>query len=187
MKIHPTDLPDVLLIEPRVFRDDRGFFYEAFNADVFAEHAADGLPTRFLQDNHSRSTERVLRGLHYQWRPGQGKLVGVVRGRIWDVVVDLRPDSPTYRQWVGVELTAENRRMVYVPAGFAHGFCVLSETADIFYKCTDFYFPEHERTLLWNDPALAIPWPFATPILSDKDARLPLLSQCTRLPRHRDS
>ncbi len=171
MKIHKTDLPDVLLIEPRVFRDDRGFFYEAFNADVFAEHAADGLPTRFVQDNHSRSTERVLRGLHYQLVRPQGKLVTCVRGTIFDVAVDIRVGSPTFGRWTAATLSGDEPRYLWIPPGFAHGFCVLSPVADVIYKCTEPYVADDDRGVLWSDQRIGIVWPVSEPLASPKDQR----------------
>lgn len=168
MNILPTEIPDVLIIEPRVFQDDRGFFLESYNAQAFAEKA--GITAQFVQDNHSRSTQNVLRGLHYQIEQAQGKLVRAVVGSIFDVAVDLRKQSPTFGQWVGCLLSAENKRMFWVPPGFAHGFLVVSEVAEVLYKATDFYAPQHERCVLWNDPDLAIAWTLsADPILSAKD------------------
>ncbi|MGJ7571732.1 dTDP-4-dehydrorhamnose 3,5-epimerase [Variovorax sp. RB2P76] len=169
MKATPTAIPDVLVIEPKVFGDARGFFYESFNGKVFNE--AVGRHVEFVQDNHSRSAKGVLRGLHYQLTQTQGKLVRVVRGAVFDVAVDIRRSSPTFGKWVGVELTEENHRQLWVPEGFAHGFFVLSETADFLYKTTDFYAPAAERCILWNDPTLNIAWPLAdiTPKLSEKD------------------
>jgi dTDP-4-dehydrorhamnose 3,5-epimerase len=173
MKVTPTALPEVLLIEPRVFGDDRGFFYESWNKRAFAEA---GLSVDFVQDNHSRSRRGVLRGLHYQIEHAQGKLVRVVAGEVFDVVVDLRRSSPRFGQSVSVVLSAANRHMLWVPPGFAHGFVVLSDTAEFLYKTTDYWFPEHERTLLWNDPALRIDWPLAElPTLAAKDAAGKLL------------
>src|SRR5690606_3660764 len=170
MRALATEIPDVLIIEPRVFGDERGFFFESFNARDFAQ--ATGLDVPFVQDNHSRSAKGVLRGLHYQIRQPQGKLVRVVAGEVWDVAVDLRRDSPTSGRWVGVALSATNHRQLWIPAGFAHGFVVLSETAEFLYKTTDYYAPEHERCLAWNDPTLAIPWPLeGTPSLSAKDMK----------------
>lgn len=169
MKVTPSRIPDVLLLEPRVFPDDRGFFFESFNQRVFDEST--GIRRVFVQDNHSRSAKGVLRGLHYQVRQPQGKLVRVIAGEVFDVVVDLRRQSRTFREWAGVVLSAENRRQVWVPEGFAHGFVVTSDGAEMLYKATDYYAPEHERTLLWNDPDLAIRWPVAgEPVLSRKDA-----------------
>jgi len=175
MRVTPTALPDVLLIEPRVFGDARGFFFESWNRRVLAEQ---GLTADFVQDNHSRSRRNVLRGLHYQVRNPQGKLVRVVAGEVWDVAVDLRRRSPTFGRWVGMQLSAENRRMLWIPPGFAHGFLVTSEFAEFLYKTTDYWYPEHERTLLWSDPALGIEWPLAgEPILAEKDAVGALLAQ----------
>jgi len=172
MNILPTDLPGVVIVEPRVFGDARGFFLEVFQQTRFREA---GLDVTFVQDNHSRSRCGTLRGLHYQIEHPQGKLVRVIRGEAFDVAVDLRRGSPMFGRWTGVKLSDTNHRQIYVPPGFAHGFCVLSEEADILYKCTDFYYPEHERTILWNDPRLAIEWPIDEPLLSEKDQRgLPL-------------
>ena len=168
MQVTPTALPDVLLVEPRVFGDDRGFFYESWNRRAFA---AAGIDVDFVQDNHSRSRRGVLRGRHYQVERAQGKLVRAVAGEVFDAVVDLRRSSATFGRSVGVVLSAANRRMLWVPPGFAHGFLVLSEDAEFLYKTTDYWFPEHERTLLWSDPALAIDWPLAgPPVLAAKDA-----------------
>ena len=167
MKLTPTALSEVLLIEPRVFGDARGFFFESWNEQEF-ERA--GIRVRFVQDNHSRSGRGVLRGLHYQIRQPQGKLVRVVAGEIFDVAADIRRSSPTFGRWEGVRLNSESNRMVWIPAGFAHGFCVLSEFAEVLYKATDYYAPEHERCILWNDPELHIDWPFPAPALSAKDA-----------------
>jgi dTDP-4-dehydrorhamnose 3,5-epimerase len=168
MNIVPTEIPDVLVIEPKVFGDDRGFFYESFNQRAFTEKT--GCDTVFVQDNHSRSVNAVLRGLHYQVQQPQGKLVRVVVGSIFDVAVDIRRHSPTCGQWVGCVLSAENKQQMWVPPGFAHGFLVLSEVAEVLYKTTDYYAPQHERCILWNDPDLAITWPLAgTPVLSAKD------------------
>jgi len=172
MKVTATGHPDVLIVEPRIFTDNRGAFFEAYNEATFSKI---GLPNAFVQDNQSTSKKDVLRGLHYQIRHPQGKLIRVLRGEIFDVAVDCRRKSARFRQVVCVELSAENRRMLWIPEGFAHGFLVLSDQADVLYKTTDFYAPEHERTLLWNDPGLAIPWPTAQPILSAKDQQgLPL-------------
>jgi len=168
MKVTPTALPEVLLVEPRVFGDDRGFFYESYNRRALAEA---GLTADFVQDNHSRSRHGVLRGLHYQIEHAQGKLVRAVTGEVFDVAVDLRRSSPNFGRSVSVVLSAANKRMLWVPPGFAHGFLVLSEDAEFLYKTTDYWFPEHERTLLWNDPALGIEWPLAgAPTLAAKDA-----------------
>jgi dTDP-4-dehydrorhamnose 3,5-epimerase len=161
-------LGDVLLIEPKVFGDDRGFFFESYNAREL-ERAA-GRPLTFVQDNHSRSMKNVLRGLHYQIKQPQGKLVRVVSGTVFDVAVDLRRHSPTFRQWTGTTLSAENRRQLWIPEGFAHGFLVLSDSAEFLYKTTDYWAPEHERCIAWNDPELAISWPIeGEPMLSAKD------------------
>ena len=169
MKAIRTAVPDVLVIEPAVFGDSRGFFYESWNARAF--DALAGREVRFVQDNHSMSARNVLRGLHYQVRQSQGKLVRVVAGEVFDVAVDLRRSSPTFGRWAGERLSAENRRMMWVPEGFAHGFVVLSETAEFIYKTTDYYAPEHDRTLLWNDPAVGIEWPFeGEPLLKPRDA-----------------
>ncbi len=168
MKTTPTALPGVLVIEPSVFGDDRGFFFESWNARALAES---GIDAAFVQDNHSRSRRGVLRGLHYQVRRPQGKLVRTVVGEAYDVVVDLRRSSPTFGRSVGITLSAENRKMLWVPPGFAHGFLALTDTVDFLYKTTDYWHREHERTLLWNDPALGIDWPLAgEPILAAKDA-----------------
>ena len=161
-----TTLPDVVVIEPRVFDDERGFFLESFNARDFAKA---GLPSHFVQDNHSRSTQGVLRGLHYQYPAWQGKLVRALVGEIFDVAVDIRRDSPHFGQWFGLILSAQNHKQLYVPPGFAHGFVVLSDTADFEYKCTDYYDPSDEGSILWSDPDLDIPWPIANPVLSTKD------------------
>ena len=168
MKVIPTSIPDVLSIEPRVFGDARGFFFESFNQQAFK--AATGLEVNFVQDNHSRSAQGVLRGLHYQIEQPQGKLVRVVRGAVFDVAVDLRKASATFGQWVGVELSEENKRQMWVPPGFAHGFLTLSESADFLYKTTDYYAPQFERCVAWNDPAIGIKWPAGVqPKLSNKD------------------
>lgn len=169
MNVIPTAIGGVFIIEPKVFGDSRGFFFESFNQRAF--EAATGATLPFVQDNHSRSAKGVLRGLHYQVEQPQGKLVRVVAGAVFDVAVDIRPGSPTFGKWVGVELTAENKRQMWVPPGLAHGFLVLSETADFLYKTTDYYSPQHERCIIWNDPTLAIDWPLdGEPILSAKDA-----------------
>lgn len=163
-------IPDVVLIEPKVFGDSRGFFYESFNQQAFRE--ATGVQCDFVQDNHSRSNQGVLRGLHYQIQQPQGKLVRVVQGAVFDVAVDIRRSSPTFGKWVGVELSADNHRQLWVPPGFAHGFLVLSERAEFLYKTTDYYAPQHERCIVWNDPSIGIEWPGLTspPALSGKDA-----------------
>ncbi len=169
MKSTPTRIPDVLLIEPKVFGDDRGFFFESFNRRAF--HEATGLDVDFVQDNHSKSARNVLRGLHYQLAQPQGKLVRVTQGEVFDVAVDIRHGSPTYGQWAGEILSAENKKQLWIPAGLAHGFVVLSETAEFLYKTTDYYAPQHERCIAWNDPDLAIAWPIeGQPLLSAKDA-----------------
>ena len=175
-----TALPGVLVIEPDVHRDGRGFFLETYHAE---KYAAGGVAAVFVQDNHSRSVGRTLRGLHAQRRRPQGKLVRAVHGEIFDVVVDIRRGAPTFKQWIGVTLSADNFRQCYVPPGFAHGFCVLSEWAEIEYKCTDFYDPADELRLLWSDPDVAIAWPVSDPLLSDKDrAALPLAALWETLP-----
>jgi len=170
MQVTPTAIADVLLIEPRVFGDARGFFYESFNAGAFGQ--ATGVQLGFVQDNHSKSARGVLRGLHYQSQRPQGKLVRVVSGEVFDVAVDIRPQSPTYGQWVGEILSAGNHRQLWIPPGLAHGFLVLSDTAEFLYKTTDYYAPEFERCLAWNDPTLSIEWPLqgAAPLVSAKDA-----------------
>lgn len=168
MKATPQAIPEVILFEPKVFGDERGFFFESFNATRFEE--AVGQSVTFVQDNHSKSTQGVLRGLHYQIQCPQGKLVRVVQGEVFDVAVDIRRSSPTFGQWVGAILSAENKHQLWVPSGFAHGFVVLSDTAEFVYKTTDFYAPAHERCILWNDPDLAIDWHFPSqPTLSGKD------------------
>jgi dTDP-4-dehydrorhamnose 3,5-epimerase len=169
VNVTPTAIPDVLVIEPKVFGDARGFFYESFNGRAFDE--AVGRHVEFVQDNHSRSVKGVLRGLHYQIQQPQGKLVRVVRGAVFDVAVDIRKSSPTFGKWVGMELTEENHKQMWVPEGFAHGFLVMSESADFLYKTTDYYAPAHERAILWDDPGLGIRWPDlgARPTLSAKD------------------
>jgi dTDP-4-dehydrorhamnose 3,5-epimerase len=168
MKVIPTDIPDVLIIEPQVYGDDRGFFFESFNENTFREKT--GVNVNFVQDNHSMSLKNVLRGLHYQIQNPQGKFVRVVVGSVFDVAVDVRKSSATFGQWVGCLLSAENKRLFWVPEGFAHGFVVLSDTAEFLYKTTNYYYPQYERTILWNDPDLAINWSIDTaPILSAKD------------------
>jgi dTDP-4-dehydrorhamnose 3,5-epimerase len=169
MEVIPTRIPDVLILEPRVHGDARGFFLESFNAQTF--HGVTGMDVTFVQDNHSRSSRGVLRGLHYQIRHPQGKLVRVSHGSVFDVAVDLRRSSPTFGQWVGAELSGENFRQLWIPPGFAHGFLVLSETADFLYKTTDYYAPEHERSLLWNDAQVGVDWPLEgiEPKLAAKD------------------
>ncbi len=176
MKVIATSLPDVKIVEPKVFEDPRGFFFESFNARHFAEKV-DG-SVQFVQDNHSRSAKGVLRGLHYQIEHAQGKLVRVIAGEVFDVAVDIRQCSPTFGQWVGVVLSSANRRQLWVPPGFAHGFYVTSDSAEFLYKTTDYWYPEHERSLLWNDPALGIDWPLdgVTPQVAAKDAAGRLLA-----------
>ena len=167
MNVVKTRIPDVLLFEPKVFGDDRGFFFESYNKKVLAGL---GLDRNFVQDNHSRSSRGVLRGLHYQLQQTQGKLIRVIAGAIWDVAVDIRRSSPTFGQWVGEELSAENKHLFWIPEGFAHGFVVLSDFAEVLYKASDFYSPGHEQSLLWNDPDLNITWPLnGEPIISAKD------------------
>jgi dTDP-4-dehydrorhamnose 3,5-epimerase len=169
MKVTATTLPEVLVIEPKVFGDARGFFFESFNQQTF--NAATGLDVKFVQDNHSRSAKGVLRGLHYQTQQPQGKLVRVVRGSVFDVAVDIRKSSPNFGRWVGVELSEDNHKQLWVPPGFAHGFLVTSDTADFLYKTTDYYAPQYERCVSWNDPAIGVEWPLAgcQPQLSAKD------------------
>ena len=174
MNVQQTALPGVLILEPKAFADARGFFMELYNKRVFESVA--GIREDFVQDNHSRSVKGTLRGLHYQIRQPQGKLVRAIRGRILDVAVDVRRSSPSFGRWVGVELTEDNRRMLWVPVGFAHGFLVTSDVAEVFYKTTAFYAPEHERAVIWNDPAIGIDWPVdGAPIMSARDANAPLL------------
>jgi len=182
VKVVPTDLPGVVIVEPTVYRDARGFFRESYNAKHFA---ASGLPVAFLQDNHSRSTSRVLRGLHYQLHHPQGKLVSCVHGEIFDVAVDIRLGSPTWGRWTGVTLRGEEPRSLWIPPGFAHGFCVLSESADVVYKCTELFRPEDERGVLWSDATIGVRWPVAEPLLSSKDERLaPLTADRGDLPAY---
>jgi len=189
MKVVPTELPDVLLLEPKIHGDDRGHFFESYNRRVLAKSA--GIDVEFVQENQSRSSRNVLRGLHYQIRQPQGKLVRVLQGSIFDVAVDMRASSPTFGRWVGLHLSAENQRIAWIPPGFAHGFLVLSDSADFLYKVTDYWAPEYERSLRWNDPDLAIAWPStdalthsakdqATPILSEKDQTAPLFKVAER-------
>lgn len=181
MKVTPTSMPEVLVLEPTVFGDDRGFFYESFNAREFSQIT--GVSVNFVQDNHSRSAKNVLRGLHYQIRQPQGKLVRVTSGSIFDVVVDIRASSPFFGRWIGVALSAENRRQLWVPPGFAHGFVVTSDSAECQYKTTDYWSPEYERSILWNDPALAIEWPLTSePMLSGKDSQGKLLADADVFP-----
>mgnify|MGYP000459835698 FL=1 len=174
-KFQRLEIPDVILIEPEVFSDERGFFMETYK---HSEFSAFGIKEHFLQDNHSRSAKGVLRGLHYQNPPkAQGKLVRVILGEVFDVAVDIRKGSPTYGRWVGVVLSSENKRMLYIPPGFAHGFCVLSDVAEVLYKVTEEYAPECEAGIIWNDPEIGIQWPIKDPILSSKDARWPSLKE----------
>ena len=169
MNVIQTKIPDVIIFEPKVFGDDRGFFYESFNAKVFEQ--ATGLNVNFVQDNHSKSAKNVLRGLHYQIEQAQGKLVRVTQGEVFDVAVDMRASSVTFGQWVGTHLSAENKRQMWVPPGFAHGFLVLSDTAEFLYKTTDFYAPQFERCVKWDDPSIGVEWPLqGMPLLSAKDA-----------------
>jgi dTDP-4-dehydrorhamnose 3,5-epimerase len=176
VKVIPTAIPDVLIIEPTVFGDERGFFFESFNQRRFLELT--GLSVDFVQDNHSRSAKNVLRGLHYQIQQPQGKLVRVVQGTVFDVAVDIRRSSPTFGRHVGVELSSDNKRMVWIPPGFAHGFVVLSDTAEFLYKTTDYWAPEFERSIAWNDPAIGIEWPIeGEPALSKKDYQGELLAE----------
>ncbi len=178
MKATRLAIPDVVLIEPKVFGDARGFFFESFNQKAFND--ATGTNHQFVQDNHSRSSRGVLRGLHYQIQQAQGKLVRVARGAVFDVAVDIRRSSPTFGQWVGAQLSEDNQHQLWVPPGFAHGFVVLSESADFLYKTTDYYAPQHERSIAWNDPSIGISWPALAqgqqPLLSAKDSAAPLLA-----------
>jgi dTDP-4-dehydrorhamnose 3,5-epimerase len=181
MKITPTELPEVLIIDPRVHGDSRGFFYESFQASRYAEA---GIRGTFVQDNLSRSVGGTLRGLHFQEPKAQGKLIQVLRGVVWDVAVDVRKGSPRFGRWVALELSESTSRQLWIPPGFAHGFCVLSESADFFYKCTEIYAPESERAIAWNDPALGIPWPLTEPLLSAKDRGAPRLADAPVLPSY---
>jgi dTDP-4-dehydrorhamnose 3,5-epimerase len=179
MKVIPTQLPEVMLLEPKVFGDERGFFMESWNERQFLEA---GITTKFVQDNHSRSSRGVLRGLHYQVEQTQGKLVRAVSGEVFDVAVDIRRSSPHFGQWVGYVLSAENKRMMWIPPGFAHGFLTLSESADFLYKATDYYAPEHERAIIWNDPDIGIEWPLdSQPTLAAKDTNAPRLNAAEAL------
>ena len=182
MKTIPTELAGVLVIEPQVFADARGFFFESYNAQRYAKA---GIACGFVQDNHSRSTRNTIRGLHYQFRRPQAKLLRVVRGSVFDVVADIRRGSPTFGRWVGVELSAENKRQIFVPAGLAHGFCVTSDDAEVEYKCSDFYVPDDQHGVLWSDRTIGIAWPVREPILSDRDrAYLPLTVDRDDLPTY---
>lgn len=182
MNVIETNLPGVILLEPKVFGDDRGFFYESFNQRVFTEKT--GVNRAWVQDNHSLSAKGVLRGLHYQIKQAQGKLVRVTRGCVFDVAVDLRRSSPTFGQWAGFELSADNKRLAWIPEGFAHGFLVLSDYAEFLYKTTDYWAPEYERSLIWNDPTVGIDWPLngLTPQLAGKDAAGKSLAECEVFP-----
>jgi dTDP-4-dehydrorhamnose 3,5-epimerase len=181
MRVISTEIPDVLIVEPKVFGDARGFFFESYNQRQW--EAATGLTRTFVQDNHSRSARGVLRGLHYQIEQPQGKLVRCVIGEVFDVAVDLRANSPTLGKWVGAHLSAVNKRQMWIPEGFAHGFLVLSETAEFLYKTTDYYAPQHERSIAWNDPALAIAWPLdGNPLLSSKDTDAPGFTEAELFP-----
>jgi dTDP-4-dehydrorhamnose 3,5-epimerase len=177
LRFRPTELPDVILVEPDVHRDQRGFFLETYHARKYAEG---GVPGPFVQDNHSRSVQGTLRGLHAQREHPQGKLVRAVEGEMFDVAVDIRPSSPTFGRWVGVRLSGENFRQLYIPPGFAHGFCVLSEVVHVEYKCTDFYRPEDEIGIAWDDPEIGITWPLSEPVISAKDRALPRLRDLRR-------
>lgn len=175
-KFEATRIPEVIVIQPTIFQDDRGFFLETYKQSEFM---ALGMSAPFIQGNHSRSTQGVLRGLHYQKPPkAQGKLLRVIQGEIFDAAVDIRHGSPTFGQWVGVILSAENKKMFYVPTGFAHGFCVITKTAEVLYQTTEEYFPQHEAGILWNDPDIAIEWPVQNPTISGKDSHLPRLKEC---------
>ena len=174
MKVEKAPLDGVIIIEPKIFKDPRGIFYEVYSAERYKEH---GIPAHFVQDNHSVSEKGVLRGLHYQVEPAQAKLVRVTHGEVYDVVVDIRKDSSTYGKWWSLHLSETNKLQVYIPIGFAHGFCVLSESAEFLYKCSDYYSPESERGVIWNDPNLAIDWPVKTPILSEKDKVYPQFNE----------
>ena len=182
MRVTGTELPEVLLVEPTVHGDSRGFFYESFQASRYLEA---GIPGPFVQDNLSRSVKGTLRGLHFQEPRAQGKLVQVLRGSVFDVAVDVRRGSPRFGRWVGIDLSESVPRQLWIPPGFAHGFCVLSESADFFYKCTEIYAPEAERSIAWNDPAIGILWPLQQPLLSGKDRAAPLLADAPLLPQFR--
>jgi len=180
VKAIPTELPGVVIIEPRVFSDTRGFFFESYHAEKYVQA---GLPSAFVQDNHSSSVKGTIRGLHYQLRRPQGKLFRVLRGTVFDVAVDIRRGSPMFGRWTGVELSAENKRQLFIPAGFAHGFCVTSDGAEVEYKCTDVYVADDQHGVLWSDPTIRIRWPVATPVLSDLDKSfLPLTTDRSDLP-----
>ena len=183
MKVSPTSIPDVLIIEPEVFEDTRGFFIETYHQKRYEQFNIDCI---FVQDNFSHSVHGILRGLHYQLKHPQAKLVQAIHGAIFDVAVDIRQGSPTFGKWVGAHISDKNRRQIFVPKGFAHGFCVLSKTADILYKCTDFYAPDDEEGILWSDPGIDIDWPVTDPLLSDKDSKYPCLKDVPRenLPKY---
>jgi dTDP-4-dehydrorhamnose 3,5-epimerase len=168
MKTTPAHIPGILIVEPKVFQDNRGFFFESYNQQLYQQH---GISVNFVQDNHSRSVKNTLRGLHYQINPGQDKLVRVVVGEVFDVAVDIRFGSPTFGKWLGVYLSAENKKQLFIPKGFAHGFCVISEVAEFEYKCSEFYSRHDERGIRWNDPDLEIDWPVKDPIVSEKDSK----------------
>jgi dTDP-4-dehydrorhamnose 3,5-epimerase len=174
MKVNKAPLDGVLIIEPGVFKDPRGIFYEVYSAKKYEEH---GVPINFVQDNHSISEKGVLRGLHYQTSPGQAKLVRVTRGEVFDVALDIRKESPTFGKWWGLHISETNKLQLYIPRGFAHGFCVLSESVEFLYKCSDYYSSENERGIIWNDPDLAIDWPIKNPILSEKDTMYPRFNE----------
>ena len=174
MKVNKAPLDGVFIIEPKVFKDPRGIFYEVYSAKKYEEY---GIPAQFVQDNHSVSEKGVLRGLHYQINPGQAKLVRVTRGEVFDVVLDIRKESPTYGKWWSLHLSETNKLQLYVPEGFAHGFCVLSESVEFLYKCSNYYSPENERGIMWNDPDLAIEWPIENPIISEKDNVYPRFNE----------
>jgi dTDP-4-dehydrorhamnose 3,5-epimerase len=174
LKVEKTKLPGVVILHPKVFADDRGFFMETYHQVFFGEQ---GLPDQFVQDNHSRSSKGVLRGLHYQYPQWQGKLVRVINGEIFDVAVDIRRDSPDFGKWVGVYLSEANHQQLYVPPGYAHGFCVVSDFADVVYKCTTVYKPQDDAAIRWDDPEIGVEWPVDSPLVSDKDRQAPLLSE----------
>lgn len=184
MKVIVADIPEILIIEPKVFTDDRGYFLETYQAEKFR---AIGIAEPFVQDNHSHSMHGALRGLHYQEPGAQGKLMRCARGAMWDVAVDIRVGSPTYGKWFGLELSEQNKKMLWVPAGFAHGFCALTDDCDVIYKCTAYYAPANERGIAWNDPDIGIKWPISKPVLSAKDAAAPRLKDAAVLPRYQSS
>ena len=184
LNVIQTELPGLVIIEPKVFADERGFFLEIFHAARFREA---GLPDTFVQDNHSRSRRGVVRGLHYQEPDGQGKLVRCTRGALFDVAVDIRAGSPTFGRWFGMQLSEESNTLLWIPPGFAHGFCAITEEADLIYKCTTLYAPQNDRVILWNDPDIGIEWPVSSAVLSPKDAAAPRLKDAAPLPRFRHS